>query len=148
MKRASRSLILLMLTVMIPTLWGHSAEPTKVSDLMQKKLKHSQKLLEGLAVNDFDSLARNADELIQVSKEVEWKVMKTPQYELYSDEFRQHAETLHDKAKAKNLDGAALAYVELTLTCVRCHKHVREVRMTQREPRDKEDRTDLPLAGP
>ena len=31
-------------------------------------------------------------------------------------------------AKDKNLDGAALTYVELTRTCVKCHKYVREVR--------------------
>ena len=26
-----------------------------------------------------------------------------------------------------NLDGAALKYVELTLSCVNCHKHVRSL---------------------
>ena len=30
------------------------------------------------------------------------------------------------KAKAKNLDGATLAYVRLTMNCIECHKYVRD----------------------
>ena len=41
---------------------------------------------------------------------------------------RRIADDLVKKATEKNLDGAALAYVEMTLTCVKCHKHVREAR--------------------
>jgi hypothetical protein len=105
-------------------------EPSKVSDLMKKKLKHSQKLLEALTTNDFTSLAKNGEELYALSKEVEWKVIKTGRYETYSDQFRSHCEDLVQHAKDKNLDGAALAYVQITLSCVKCHKYVREMRMT------------------
>ena len=31
--------------------------------------------------------------------------------------------------KDENLDGCALSYVKLALTCVKCHKYVRELRM-------------------
>jgi hypothetical protein len=41
---------------------------------------------------------------------------------------------LIEKAREKNLDGAALSYVEMTLSCVKCHKHVREVRTTRLDP--------------
>lgn len=99
-----------------------------VRQLMQKKLTHSQKVLAGIALNDFDEIAKNAEELMSVSKKTEWKVLKTPTYEMFSNQFRRAAESLGQDAKKKNLDGAALAYVELTLTCVKCHKHVREVR--------------------
>ena len=68
-----------------------------------------------------------------ISKSLEWKVLKTPRYELHSNQFRRTLEELTDKAKEKNLDGAALSYVELTLTCVKCHKHVREKRFTLRD---------------
>jgi hypothetical protein len=98
---------------------------------MQRKLEHAQKVVEGLATNDFRALAQHAEELIAISKEAEWKVLKTARYQLYSSDFRQQAQDLVDHAKEKNIDGAALAYVEMTLTCVKCHKHVREVRMTR-----------------
>jgi hypothetical protein len=115
----------------LPALPGHGQEPAKAADLMRKKLVHAQGVLEGLALNDLDKVSQNARNLMDVSKQAEWRVLKTPQYELYSNEFRRAAETLGQRAKEKNIDGAALAYVELTLTCVRCHKHVREIRMAR-----------------
>jgi cytochrome c556 len=111
------------------TAFGRAEDPKDVSALMRKKLQCSQLVLEGIAVNDYDKIAKNAEELIAVSKDAEWKVLKTPEYEVYSNDLRRAAESLIRNAKAKNTDGAALAYVDMTLTCVKCHKHVREVRM-------------------
>jgi len=85
-------------------------------------------LLEGIALADFDKINRSAETLIQLSKTADWFVYKTPRYELHSNEFRRAAETILQKAKDKNLDGATLAYFDLTMTCVRCHQYVREVR--------------------
>jgi cytochrome c556 len=127
---------------------GHGEEPKKdkekVSDLMQKKLKHAQKILEGVAVGDFKKIGDSADELVLISRDAEWKIVNTPRYELFSNQFRDNAEDLIKKAKDKNLDGAALAYLDLTLTCVRCHKYVREERDACRDPaRTEEERITL-----
>jgi len=100
-------------------------QPTKI---MVEKLKFSQKLLEGLALANFDMITRNAEDLIQLTKTEEWQVLKTPKYDLFSNEFRRGAENVIEKAKMKNIDGATLAYFELTMSCVRCHTYVREVR--------------------
>jgi hypothetical protein len=105
----------------------------KVAELMQKKLKHSQKVLEGVAVGDFDEIANNATELIDLSKQAEWMVSKSPQYELRSNEFRRSAEELVKYAKAKNLDAAALSYIELTMTCVKCHKYGRDTQWAHKD---------------
>jgi hypothetical protein len=123
----------------VVTLKSHGQED-KVKDLMKRKLGHSQKVLEGIAINDFEMIGNNAQEMILISKTAEWQVLKTPEYELYSNEFRRSAGELVEKSRAKNIDGATLAYVDLTLTCVKCHKHVRETRMTRREPLDRGDR--------
>ena len=40
------------------------------------------------------------------------------------------------EVKKRNLDAAALNYVDMTLLCVKCHKHVREVRRTRLVPPD------------
>ncbi len=97
--------------------------------LMQMKLGHAQKVLEGLAVQDFDLMAKNAEELAIISKKAEWQVLKTPDYLRYGDEFRRQADSIIKASKDKNIDAAALAYVQLTMTCVNCHKHVRETRI-------------------
>jgi hypothetical protein len=130
MKRSAFVLSVLVLLAGLPLLSGHSEEPRKVGDLMQLKLKYAQKVLEGVAVKDFEKIARNAEDLIVLSNEIEWRVLKTPQYQSFSDDFRRNARNLIKHAKDENLDACALDYVDLTLTCVKCHKHVREVRMT------------------
>jgi hypothetical protein len=109
-----------------PTLGQDSAKQRK--KLMIDKLKNAQLLLEGLALNDFDKVKKSAQELMIISKAVEWQVMKTPRYQLYSDAFRESVEKVIQKAKAKDIDGVALGYVDMTLTCVKCHQYVREVR--------------------
>lgn len=131
MRPGYKGLLVLALFACLPFLRGESAEPPTVAELMHKKLVHSQKVLEGIALNDFERIATNAEELVALSKLAEWRVVNTPQYDLQSNEFRRSAASLVQKAKEKNIDGAALAYVELTLNCVKCHKYVREVRMTR-----------------
>ncbi|HLW67298.1 MAG TPA: hypothetical protein VKS79_18430 [Gemmataceae bacterium] len=125
----------LVLTLGFVTSLSHGQEKKKDENpsaaLMKKKLAASQKLLEGLANNDFAMIKENADTLHDISREASFKALKTPRYELYADEFQQTAEKLAKAAKDKNLDAAALAYVDLTLNCVKCHQHVREVRMTK-----------------
>jgi hypothetical protein len=140
MRKIAYLMAVLLVTVGFPSFTGYGEEqktaddpPKKVRDLMHKKLENSQKILEGIAINDFKLIAKHAEELIDLSKQVEWKVLKTPQYEIHSNQFRRSAETLIKDAKDKNLDAAALTYMEMTLTCVRCHKYVREERMTRLE---------------
>ena len=106
------------------------AESPKTNTLMAAKLKNAQTLLEGLALDDFDKIQKSAEELMQISKAVEWTVFKTPEYEVQTNNFRRAVETIIAKAKAKNIDGATLAYVDMTISCVRCHQHCREVRNT------------------
>ena len=137
MRRVAYTAVVLTLLLGVPTLSGHGREPRKdekLHDLMQRKLAASQKVLEGIALGDFDKIGKQADELIAVSKQTEWRVLKTPQFELHSNDFRRTADNLAKSAKDKNLDGAALNYVELTLTCVKCHKYVRETRDTGTDP--------------
>ncbi len=129
-----RALVVLFLLAGVCTPAGRGGDvdkSSKTAELMRKKLKHSQGVLEGVALGDFDKIADNAGQLILISQKTEWMVVKGPQYEMFSNQFRKNAESLVKNAKAKNLDGAALDYVDLTMTCVKCHKYVRETRMTK-----------------
>ena|SRR6516164_6190316 len=112
---------------------GRTDDQDKVAKLMRRKLAQSQKVLEGIAVQDFKSIEKHAQELIETSREAGWRAFRTAQYEVYSSDFRRSARNLVENARKKNIDAAALSYVELTLTCVKCHKHVREIRMTGAE---------------
>lgn len=136
MKRASFVLAALAMFAATSVLSGHNAPPKKTSELMKMKLKHAQNVLEGLALKDFAKINKGAEELLLISNEVEWKVLKTRDYENYSNAFRRDARALMKNAKEENLDACALSYVEMTLSCVQCHKHVREVR-SSRLPRER-----------
>jgi len=105
-------------------------KPPRPEELMKRKLLASQKVLEGIALNDFEKIEKNAEELLLISKAAEWHVLRTPEYQLFSNTFQRSANDLIKNARSNNLDAAALSYVDLTLTCVRCHKHVREERKT------------------
>lgn len=110
---------------------NHAQEPNKVSEFMRAKLVHSQKVLEGLATENYDQIARNAQDLSLLSQAATWQVLQTPEYRDRSTEFRRSTDALAEAAKKKNLEGAALAYVDVTMKCVNCHKYVRQVRMAK-----------------
>jgi hypothetical protein len=97
-----------------------------VADFMRAKLGHSQRVLEGLSLEDYDLIARGAQELALASQASSWQVLQTEEYVRQSGEFRRSCDSLRNAAKAKNLDGAALAWMEVTMKCIQCHKYVRD----------------------
>ena len=105
------------------------AELPKTPTVMQRKLTHAQRVLEGLALNDFNKIKKGADELTLCAEEASWRVVDTPKYALFSNDFLRNLDGLKKAAKAKNIDAAALAYVDMTLTCVKCHQYVRDEKM-------------------
>jgi hypothetical protein len=109
---------------------GGYGEPREaLQDFMRVKLNHSQKVLEGLVREDFDMIAKNSQQMSLLTLAETWQVMQTPQYVEFSRKFRNAADTLTEMAKKKNLEGATMAYSQVTLRCVDCHKYVRDVRM-------------------
>lgn len=101
-------------------------KPTDRNVFMKLKLQNAQAVLEGLAVNDFKKIETGGEYLWMLSKKTEFQHRKTPEYKQYSDSFGRNAETLVKMASEKNLDGAARAYLQLTMNCVDCHKHLRD----------------------
>ena len=58
--------------LLVPSAMALAAEPDKPAEtrsLMRAKLQYSQKILEGLTVEDFDMIAKNAQELSLLSME-------------------------------------------------------------------------------
>ena len=96
------------------------------AELMKVKLKRAQALLEALAKEDYKALEENAAALGAISKAAEFlRAYKTEEYEFQARVFQRSADNLAEKAKAKNLDGATLAYLDMTRSCVACHSHFR-----------------------
>jgi hypothetical protein len=101
---------------------------------MLAKLEHAKRVLEGLTTENFDLVARNAQAMTLLSLERGWQVLQTEEYLQRSAEFRRTSSALTEASKNRNLDGATLAYVDLTMKCVECHKYVRQVRVRESSP--------------
>ena len=105
-------------------------DPPKKSAVMQAfmkvKLTQAQGMLEGLAVEDFDQIEKNAAAMFLLTKAEQWNASKDPRFIQHSKEFERVTTQLAKYAKDKNLDGASLMYVQLTLSCIECHRFVRD----------------------
>lgn len=92
---------------------------------MRAKLEASSSVLEGLTTEDFDLIQKGAKQLQAMSAAEEWRVSNDAIYRQHSAEFQRIAEQLEAKAKEKQLDGAALAWMEATMNCIECHRWAR-----------------------
>jgi cytochrome c556 len=122
---------ILMLVVFLSVVVGISATLAQskrhraAREFMRDKLELSQRVLEGLATEDYDLMIAKGARLSAMSKEADWRVFENPDYDQQSATFRGHVDTLVKAAREKNLDAATLAYVRVTMSCVDCHKLVR-----------------------
>jgi cytochrome c556 len=94
--------------------------------VMRTKLRAAQDALAAIAVADFPKVQTNAATLVALSGQRGWAARQTTDYELFTTGFRLAAESLGKAAKARDIDGAASAYAELTQSCVACHKYLRD----------------------
>ncbi len=94
-------------------------------EFMRKKLDSAQSILEGLALEDFKRIAKGAAELKAASTSAEFNVINDGFYNAYADKFRRTTEKMTKAARENNVDGATLGYLDMTLSCVECHKYVR-----------------------
>lgn len=92
---------------------------------MRLKLQPVKDILEAIALEDFDRIAASAERIHLLSLDESWMVMQTDEYRRQSDEFRRSVSVMTKAARDKNIDGATLGYMQMTLNCVRCHRQLR-----------------------
>lgn len=101
------------------------APPAKPRTLMQMKLDHAQQILEGLSLEDYGLIARHAKAMNELGLLEKSEHAASINYQTQLKVFRFANGELERLAKEKNLDGAALAYTQMTISCVNCHKIIR-----------------------
>jgi cytochrome c556 len=98
---------------------------TPQQKLMEAKLAHAQSLLSSLARQDFDKMSQSADKLLELAKQ-QWRDKETPEYRAHLKNFWTVLEGVKSAAEAKDLDKATTAYSQMTISCVNCHKYLRD----------------------
>jgi hypothetical protein len=106
--------------------------PTGKQVLMRDKLAYANKALEGLSVEDFAKVVESAQMMRMISRASSWYVLDSDEYTRLSKNFQEQAADLERHARDKNLDMAGLDYMRISLTCIQCHKYVREARSVKK----------------
>lgn len=104
----------------------------KLDALMQMKLNRSKEILEGLALEDFEKIAKSARALRLLSLESGWNVLQTEEYAEQSKDFRRNTALIAEAGEQKDLGRATMGYVALTVRCVECHSYMRKHRNNQK----------------
>ncbi|MCA9072391.1 MAG: hypothetical protein KDA84_25880, partial [Planctomycetaceae bacterium] len=121
-------LALMIVTGVLSTIYLRGDDPThakKNAKLMEKKLALSQEFLPALANEDFTQMKKTAEALSKLAKQ-QWIENDTPEYQAQLKDFWVVVDGIGTSAKEKNLDEATLGYVQMTISCVKCHKTLRK----------------------
>ena len=97
-----------------------------VKEAMRQKVAYSQQVLVGITLEDYGLIVNNAKKLVELSNKTNWYSRQVPEYELFLNEFRRNAQELMKAGEHKNLDAASVAYGQMTMSCVSCHKLIRK----------------------
>jgi len=103
---------------------GGKNRPT--SFWMQKKLEYSKNILAGITTADFDKIVENAQSMRRLSTIEGFIRGQTSGYRTQLQIFEEAADEIIRQGQKDNVDGAALAFTQLTVSCVNCHKQLRE----------------------
>jgi hypothetical protein len=105
---------------------SESAEDEQTTSVwMEKKLQHSQALLRGLAVADFADVRHNARRLKLLNRVEGFVRRRNPEYRAHLLNFSRVVAEIERQAVQENLEGATLAFNQLTVSCMECHKSLR-----------------------
>jgi hypothetical protein len=96
-----------------------------LSVFMRMKLESSQKILAGLALEDFELIQEGAAKLEEMSTAEKWRVTNDPFFREHSTDFQRAAKRLAKNAKEGKLEASALTWLEVTMQCIECHKWTR-----------------------
>ncbi len=104
---------------------------------MEKKLEYSKKVLEALTSGHYEDIESNAEQMRLLGKIEGFVRRRSPSYSSHLQSFDIATRELTRQARSKNIEGATLAFHQLTSSCVTCHQSLREISLTpptQTEP--------------
>jgi hypothetical protein len=139
MKMTLTALTFIALPLLALAFDGQDKEPINFKDSlsvsrMRVKLEHSKGILEGLVNDDFRTIGKEARAMRRLNELERWFRADTPQYKARLRAFWLATDSLIEAADKKNLDAATVAYTQMTIDCVACHRQVRAA-----EKRTKQD---------
>ncbi len=104
---------------------------------MEKKLEYSKKILEALTSGRYEEIESNAEQMRLLGKIEGFVRRRSPSYTSHLQSFDLATRELTRQSREKNIEGATLAFHQLTTSCVTCHRGLREISPAQEAPTEK-----------
>jgi hypothetical protein len=117
------------LALLLFTLAQLAVQGPAVDRLMQKKLVVTQKILEAVVTSRWSDLEARTRDLEDLTNDPAWRVLTAPEYATHSNRFRLSVRALHDAAAKRDLETTPQAYVNVTLSCIECHRYLARSRI-------------------
>jgi cytochrome c556 len=108
-----------------------AAQTIGLNRVMRAKLEHAQQILGDVVTSNWSGLEQHSQELRRAAEDPAWAVLTTPEYVRQTGAFLRASDDLLEAAKQRDLEGAPLAYVSLTMSCVQCHRYVARTRIAR-----------------
>ena len=109
---------------------GQDVRPDPTEDRfgfwMNVKLVESQKLFAALARADYAAIQASGERLRTVSSLEGFVRRRSPEYTTQLKSFEFAVDEVVSQAKRESIEGATLGFQQLTLSCVNCHRQLRE----------------------
>lgn len=102
-----------------------AAQSLPRSVFMRRKLAMVNKIVEGMATDDFKLVEEGGRELAKITESAAWLSDADPFYRHYSSNFEQSVRGLMKAAESKSPEKVTFAYLHVTISCTACHQHVR-----------------------
>jgi hypothetical protein len=110
-----------------------TAQGPAVDRVMQKKLAVTQQILEAVVTSRWSDLEARSRDLEDLTNDPAWRVLTAPEYATHSHRFRLAVRALHDAAAKRDLEATPKAYIDVTLSCVECHRYLARNRIAARK---------------
>jgi hypothetical protein len=120
------------LALLLFTLAQTTAQGPAVDRVMQKKLVVTQKILEAVVTSRWSDLEARSRDLEDLTDDPAWRVLTAPEYATHSNRFRLSVHALHDAAAKRDLEATPKAYINVTLSCIECHRYLARSRIAGR----------------
>ncbi|HZQ45768.1 MAG TPA: cytochrome c, partial [Verrucomicrobiae bacterium] len=110
-------------------------KPSSMAIFMRQKLGYSQKIIEGITLENYDMVNTNAIHIWTMAQKSIFQVFKNPVYAEKTSTFQSDIAVLMEAARAKNTADVLKAYMKVTSDCVDCHQNFRRDQFVRNYPK-------------
>jgi hypothetical protein len=103
-----------------------SKERGSKAGIMRMKLEPAKNILEGIALGDYQSVKKNTEQIRLLTLDEKWMYLQTETYREHTKNFERSLNLLKRMCDEKDMDGVTLAYMQVTMRCVECHRTLRD----------------------